>query len=206
GTKLIDFGIARFHKAGKARDTEAFGTAGYAPPEQYGKGQTDQRSDIYALAATLHYLVTGHDPSLSPFNWLPVRRYNPALSPRLESALNTALSLDPLRRFATVGEFAQALGFQPYTMPQAAPYPIPQPMPVVQPAPPPPQAQVQAPTRSSQPKSQSKRKTQVPPVPTTVDTPAAATHTPTQRSVAADANVAATPTQAAPVEKKSGKV
>jgi serine/threonine-protein kinase len=50
--KLIDFGIARFHKAGKSRDTEAFGTAGYAPPEQYGKGQTDQRSDVYALAAT----------------------------------------------------------------------------------------------------------------------------------------------------------
>ena len=43
--KLIDFGIARFHKAGKTHDTEAFGTAGYAPPEQYGKGQTDQRSD-----------------------------------------------------------------------------------------------------------------------------------------------------------------
>src|SRR5688500_20281453 len=51
----LDFGIARFHKAGKVRDTEAFGTAGYAPPEQYGKGQTDQRSDIYALAATLHH-------------------------------------------------------------------------------------------------------------------------------------------------------
>jgi hypothetical protein len=49
--KLIDFGIARFHKAGKSRDTEAFGTAGYAPPEQYGKGQTDQRSDIYALGS-----------------------------------------------------------------------------------------------------------------------------------------------------------
>lgn len=108
--KLIDFGIARFHKAGKSRDTEAFGTAGYAPPEQYGKGQTDQRSDIYALAATLHQLITKHDPSLNPFNWLPASRYNPAVSPRLESALQTALNLDPARRFASIKDFAEAVG------------------------------------------------------------------------------------------------
>jgi serine/threonine protein kinase len=196
--KVIDFGIARFHKAGKARDTEAFGTAGYAPPEQYGKGQTDQRSDIYALAATLHYLVTGHDPSLSPFNWLPVRRYNPALSPRLESALNTALSLDPLRRFATVDEFAHALGFQMYKVPQATPQLIPQRMPVVQPAP---QAPVQAPTHTTQPKSPSKRKAQSPPPTTDASAnPPAVTHTPTQKSVAADATAAAPP-----AEKKGGK-
>ncbi len=75
--KLIDFGIARFHKSGKVQDTEAFGTAGYAPPEQYGKGQTDQRSDVYALGATLHHIVTKQDPSLNPFNWVPARRLNP---------------------------------------------------------------------------------------------------------------------------------
>src|SRR5207244_3843966 len=110
--KLIDFGIARFHKAGKSRDTEAFGTAGYAPPEQYGKGQTDQRSDVYALGATLHYLVTKHDPGLSPFNWLPVRQYNPAISTQLESALQVALNLDPMRRFSTVRAFAAAVGLE----------------------------------------------------------------------------------------------
>ena len=108
--KLIDFGIARFHKLGKSRDTEAFGTAGYAPPEQYGKGQTDQRSDIYALGATLHYLVTKHDPGLNPFSWLPVRQYNPALSAQLDMALQTALSLDPYKRFSDMVSFAAALG------------------------------------------------------------------------------------------------
>jgi serine/threonine-protein kinase len=145
--KLIDFGIARFHKAGKSRDTEAFGTAGYAPPEQYGKGQTDQRSDVYALAATLHYLVTKHDPGLSPFNWLPVRQYNPALSTQLEGALQVALNLDPQRRFPTVREFATAVGlenpmvYQPaqrpveaspprVTGPALAPVPTPAPAPV----------------------------------------------------------------------------
>lgn len=59
--KLIDFGIVRFHKAGKAKDTVAFGTVGYAPPEQ-SAAQTDARSDIYAMAATLHHLLTGRDP------------------------------------------------------------------------------------------------------------------------------------------------
>ena len=136
--KLIDFGIARFHKAGKVRDTEAFGTAGYAPPEQYGKGQTDQRSDIYALAATLHHISTEHDPSLSPFNWLPVRRYNAALSTRLESALQRALSLDPSARFASMRDFAYALGI---TLPDLTrtdnnPVQIPTPIQAVPPTPP----------------------------------------------------------------------
>ena len=125
--KLIDFGIARFHKAGKAQDTEAFGTAGYAPPEQYGKGQTDQRSDIYALGATLHYLVTKHDPGLNPFNWLPVRQYNAAISSQFETAIQVALNLDPQRRFASMADFATAMGLnipgtaQGYNQHQQAP-------------------------------------------------------------------------------------
>ncbi len=108
--KLIDFGIARFHRQGKMQDTEAFGTAGYAPPEQYGKGQTDQRSDVYALGATLHHLVTRQDPSLNPFNWVPARRLNAHVSPTLENALMVATSLDPARRYRSIEEFAQALG------------------------------------------------------------------------------------------------
>src|SRR5688500_15634063 len=106
----LDFGIARFHKAGKSRDTEAFGTAGYAPPEQYGKGQTDQRSEIYALGATLHHVITRHDPSLNPFNWLPVRRYRSDVSPQTETALMRAVNLDPQKRFSSMREFAEAMG------------------------------------------------------------------------------------------------
>src|ERR671923_52691 len=56
--KLIDFGVARTYKARKSKDTVAMGSAGYAPPEQYGKGQTDARSDVYALGATLLHLLT----------------------------------------------------------------------------------------------------------------------------------------------------
>lgn len=51
--KLIDFGIARTEKQEADNDTVFLGTRGYAPPEQYGFGQTDARSDIYALGVTM---------------------------------------------------------------------------------------------------------------------------------------------------------
>jgi serine/threonine-protein kinase len=55
--KLIDFGIARFFQAGKTKDTAAYGTMGYAAPEQFGTGQTDARSDIYSLGVVLYNRV-----------------------------------------------------------------------------------------------------------------------------------------------------
>ena len=108
--KLIDFGIARFHRAGRPAEDAAFGTAGYSPPEQYGNGQTDQRADIYALAATLHHLLTGHDPGQNPFHWRSARSYNPHVSRRVDLALLHALELNPDARFQSVEAFRQALG------------------------------------------------------------------------------------------------
>lgn len=73
--KLIDLGVAREYKDQSTKDTVAFGTEGYAPPEQYGKAQTDARSDIYALGATMWHMLTGESPSEYP---LPdVRTKNP---------------------------------------------------------------------------------------------------------------------------------
>jgi serine/threonine protein kinase len=69
---LIDFGIARHFKPGQARDTAAYGSMGYAAPEQYGKAQTTPQSDIYSLGATLHHLLAGSDPSQSPFVFAPL--------------------------------------------------------------------------------------------------------------------------------------
>ena len=66
---LIDFGIARLFKPGQARETTALGSTGYASPEQYGKSQTTPRADIYSLGATLHQLLSGNDPSSSPFSF-----------------------------------------------------------------------------------------------------------------------------------------
>jgi len=56
---LIDFDISRTYKASAGGDTVFFGTKGYAPPEQYGFGQTDSRADIYALGVLLRWMVTG---------------------------------------------------------------------------------------------------------------------------------------------------
>ncbi len=70
---LIDFGIARYFKPGKVKDTVALGSPGYAAPEQYGKAQTTPRADIYSLGAVLHQLLTARDPSEAPFRFLPLR-------------------------------------------------------------------------------------------------------------------------------------
>ena len=60
---LIDFGTAREFKEKNLADTVCLGTIGYAAPEQFGgMGQTDARTDIYCLGATLYHLVTGQNP------------------------------------------------------------------------------------------------------------------------------------------------
>ncbi|WP_167859174.1 protein kinase domain-containing protein [Paenibacillus cymbidii] len=57
--KLIDFGIARTYRSDCDADTLQLGTAGFAAPEQYEGGQTDARTDLFALGALLHYLLSG---------------------------------------------------------------------------------------------------------------------------------------------------
>lgn len=111
--KLIDFGIARIFKPGKQTDTLRMGTLGYAPPEQYaGQGQTDARSDLYSLGATLHHLLTGRDPALYPpfsFNTVSMRSLNPAISTRTEGAVMKALAYNPADRFPSAADFKRTL-------------------------------------------------------------------------------------------------
>lgn len=80
--KIIDFGIAREYKELSLADTTVLGTKGYAPPEQYS-GQTDPRSDIFALGMTMHHLLTGVDPRNGEA-YAPVRMWNPELSEGIE--------------------------------------------------------------------------------------------------------------------------
>lgn len=80
--KIIDFGIAREYKEQNLADTTVLGTKGYAPPEQYS-GQTDSRSDIFALGMTMHHLLTGVDPRNGE-PYAPVRQWNPELSEGIE--------------------------------------------------------------------------------------------------------------------------
>nr|BBH93771.1 hypothetical protein KTA_19700 [Thermogemmatispora argillosa] len=106
---LVDFGIARPDLApGAARkQTTALGTPGYAPPEQY-QGKADPRSDLYALAATMHHLLTNRDPrEHPPFVYPPVRTLNPRLSPEIERLLTRALQNDITRRYQSASEMKQ---------------------------------------------------------------------------------------------------
>ncbi|HND08698.1 MAG: serine/threonine protein kinase [Candidatus Obscuribacter sp.] len=57
--KLVDFGIARLYQ--DEGDNTHVVSQGYSPPEQYWGG-ADPRSDIYALGATMHFLLTGEEP------------------------------------------------------------------------------------------------------------------------------------------------
>lgn len=108
--KLIDFGIARRFDAFKKKDTVRIGSPGYAPPEQYS-GQTNARSDIYALGVTLHQLLTGRDPSetQTPFKLPSVRALASAVSPATEAIVMRATELDPQARFKTALDMKRAL-------------------------------------------------------------------------------------------------
>jgi Serine/threonine protein kinase len=106
--KLIDFGIARFFRPANLQDTQILGTPGYAPPEQYGKAQTDERSDIYALGMTLFHLLT-NKLSEQGFGLDNVHRDYPRISPNVARALEKATSLKPDDRFQTIDEFRHAL-------------------------------------------------------------------------------------------------
>ncbi len=102
---LIDFGIARLFKPGQAKDTIAFGSPGYAAPEQYGKAQTTARADIYSLGATLHQMLTGNDPSDTPFSFAPMH----IAAPAIEQLVMRMVSMDADRRPASVASIKQEL-------------------------------------------------------------------------------------------------
>lgn len=95
---LIDFGIARRFTPGQKHDTTPLGSPGFAAPEQYGNAQTTPRTDIYGLGATLHFLLTGHDPATTPFQLPPLLSLRPALPHTLAALITSMLALDSNQR------------------------------------------------------------------------------------------------------------
>ena len=109
--KLIDFGIARTYKIGKKRDTVAMGSENYAAPEQWGKGQTDARSDVYALGATIYNLLANMapTPAFLPSAPLPLANYNGAVSAKTVAIVERAMNRDPKSRFQSILDMRQAI-------------------------------------------------------------------------------------------------
>ena len=101
---IIDLGIARVWRDGADADTVKFGTRPYAPPEQYGFGQTSVRSDVYALGALLFFCLTGTDPK--PGCGMREQCEVHGIPTPLADAICMAMALDPAKRFAS----AEALG------------------------------------------------------------------------------------------------
>lgn len=107
---LIDFGTAREFKSDRVEDTTCLGTQGYAAPEQFGgRGQTDARTDIYCLGATMYHLVTGHNPAKPPYEMYPIRQWNPNLSSGLEQIILKCTRKNPEDRYQNCAELMYAL-------------------------------------------------------------------------------------------------
>lgn len=115
GVKLIDFGTAKEYVIENNADTTALGTRGYAAPEQFGDKQgrglynTDARTDIYNLGATLYHIVTGKNPCEPPYEIKPIREWNPALSSGLEKIISKCTQADPNDRYQNCKELMYAL-------------------------------------------------------------------------------------------------
>jgi hypothetical protein len=124
-------------------------TPGFSPPEQYGQGNTDICTDIYALGATLYTLLTGQEPPESvqrvvDDQLILASTINPQVPVNIGQAISKAMSLRPSQRYQLVSQFKQAL-----TAPKPpSPPPIPRP---VAPAPRPPAAPAPAPFLVKQP-------------------------------------------------------
>lgn len=107
--KLVDFGLARQFEPGKRRDTQASGSVGYAPPEQWeDAAQTDERSDVYSLGATLFYVLTGKAPS-PVYGSQRLRPYRPELDVGAEALVLKCLQPDPSQRYANSSELIRDL-------------------------------------------------------------------------------------------------
>ncbi len=107
---LIDFGIARLYKPEQTSDTAVYGTPGYAPPEQYGLGQTDVRTDVFALAMVLHEVLTGFEPAKRQSVRPPLAHsLRPEVPERVSAAIQRALAVDPDDRFASIADFVAAV-------------------------------------------------------------------------------------------------
>lgn len=114
--EVIDFGIAREMRGdgegvtAAIGDTVQLGTRGFAPPEQYGGGrQTDARSDVYALGATIYNLLTGKSPADPPYEILPLRQVVPDLSQGIERIVAKATQANPEDRYEGCAEMAYDL-------------------------------------------------------------------------------------------------
>ena len=112
---LVDFGLVKISEPHAQTTVGARAiTPGYAPPEQYGRGSTDARTDVYALAATLYRVLSGKEPPesvqrLSGAAIPPLSQINPSIPAYIGKVIEHAMALDPGQRYQSTAEFKNAL-------------------------------------------------------------------------------------------------
>jgi serine/threonine protein kinase len=111
---LIDFGSAREFAEGRTTTQTAMLTPGYAPIEQYStRAQRGPFTDIYALGATMYYLLTGEKPipatDRSLEDLVAPHQINSSISTQVSSAVMLAMELKPEHRFQTVSDMRDAV-------------------------------------------------------------------------------------------------
>ena len=99
---LIDFNAARHVNADKNEDTRMLGTVYFAAPEQFGFGQSDERTDIYGLGATINYIMTGDKPGAG------------IAECRFSDILNKCLMVDAKDRYQSAAELRGVLDMLNY--------------------------------------------------------------------------------------------
>ena len=122
--KLIDFGIARSLQQSGQRHMTVIMTLGYAPPEQL-QGDPEPRSDLYALGATLHRVLTHHDAANNKpniFAFPAVRSLRPDVSPAFEQVIVRSLAPNLPDRWANAAEMERAIINLPPPSVQGAPF------------------------------------------------------------------------------------
>lgn len=121
-TKVADFGLAcsQFAESRMTQDGSILGTPAYMSPEQWDGGQVDARSDLYSLACTYYYLLTGRDPFVDPTSaglgymhcHVPVpdpRQFCPRLPDAVCHILAQCLKKKPEERYASAGDLLAEL-------------------------------------------------------------------------------------------------
>jgi len=112
---LVDFGIVKIFNTQLSTTLGARAySPGYSPPEQYGQGGTDTRSDVYSLGATMYTLLTGQLPPDSiqrttGKTLIKPRTTNPTISTEVENTVLRAMELSASNRFMNATEFSLAI-------------------------------------------------------------------------------------------------
>ena len=106
--KLIDLWNMREIHSPKNKDIILV-TKGYAPTEQYTGENLDAKADIFALGMTMHYLLTGIDPTKPPYTVKPIREWNPELPKKLEKIICKCTEVKPKNRYQSCEEILKDL-------------------------------------------------------------------------------------------------